>query len=139
MLRTSLCSLLSTLCFTGLIVGAIPGWVEPLVYAVEQPEAPTTKTFTYKTTKDGPLEIVVHYPPGWTEADQRPVIVFFFGGKWRHFRAGMEEFGEDASGHRRQFADTYSRRTQHPHDNQHAQKSVQNRHDARSLRKVSSA
>jgi acetyl esterase/lipase len=41
-----------------------------------------TKTFTYKKTKQGDLEVVVHYPPGWKETDKRPGIVFFFGGGW---------------------------------------------------------
>jgi len=26
--------------------------------------------------------MVVHFPPGWKEADTRPAIVFFFGGAW---------------------------------------------------------
>ena len=41
-----------------------------------------TKSFTYKKTKQSDLKIVVHYPPGWKEADKRPAIVFFFGGGW---------------------------------------------------------
>ena len=41
-----------------------------------------TKSFTYKKTKQGDLEMIVHYPPGWKETDKRPAIVFFFGGGW---------------------------------------------------------
>lgn len=41
-----------------------------------------TKTFIYKKTKQGDLKIVVHYPPAWKDTDQRPGIVFFFGGGW---------------------------------------------------------
>ncbi len=44
----------------------------------------TTRTFTYKTTPTGPLELVVHYPPGWKAEDQHPAIVFFFGGGWNN-------------------------------------------------------
>ena len=44
--------------------------------------APSTKSFTYKKTKQADLEIIVHYPPGWKETDKRPGIVFFFGGGW---------------------------------------------------------
>jgi hypothetical protein len=35
-----------------------------------------TKSFTYKKTKQGDLEMIVHYPPGWKETDRRPAIVF---------------------------------------------------------------
>jgi acetyl esterase/lipase len=44
--------------------------------------APSTKTLTYKKTKQADLQLVVHYPPKWTAQDQRPAIVFFFGGGW---------------------------------------------------------
>lgn len=53
-----------------------------------------TKTFTYKKTKQGDLEIVVHYPPGWKETDRRPGIVFFFGGGWTSGK--MEQFEPQA-------------------------------------------
>src|SRR6478609_8954100 len=43
---------------------------------------PTTKTFTYKKTKQTDLEIHVHFPPDWKKDDKRPAIVFFFGGGW---------------------------------------------------------
>lgn len=41
-----------------------------------------SRTFAYKTAPQGRLELVVHYPNGWKEADKRPAIVFFFGGGW---------------------------------------------------------
>ncbi|MFZ5830189.1 MAG: alpha/beta hydrolase [Planctomycetota bacterium] len=41
-----------------------------------------TETFVYKKIPQGGLELVVHYPPDWKAADQRPAIVFFFGGGW---------------------------------------------------------
>jgi acetyl esterase len=44
----------------------------------------STKTFTYRKTKQADLEIVVHYPPGWKDTDKRPGIVFFFGGGWEN-------------------------------------------------------
>jgi len=50
--------------------------------ADEPPRESATKSFVYKKTKQADLEIVVHYPPGWKEADKRPAIVFFFGGGW---------------------------------------------------------
>jgi acetyl esterase/lipase len=74
MLRKRLRCLLLMLCVTGL-VGVTADAAGPS-------DEPATKTFTYKTTKDGPLEIVVHYPSGWKESDERPAIVFFFGGGW---------------------------------------------------------
>lgn len=42
------------------------------------------KEFTYKQTPQGELKLQVHYPPGWKATDQRPAIVFFFGGGWKN-------------------------------------------------------
>jgi acetyl esterase/lipase len=39
-------------------------------------------TFRYKKTKQGDLELHVHFPPDWKKGDQRAAIVFFFGGGW---------------------------------------------------------
>lgn len=44
--------------------------------------AQDSKTFVYKKTPQGELTIEVYYPPNWKAADQRPAIVFFFGGGW---------------------------------------------------------
>ena len=35
---------------------------------------------TYKTTPQGDLKMNLYLPPGWTKADRRPAVVFFFGG-----------------------------------------------------------
>lgn len=43
---------------------------------------PTTRSFTYKTTPDARLELVVHQPPGAKDTDRRPAVLFFFGGGW---------------------------------------------------------
>jgi acetyl esterase len=62
--------------------------------ADQPPKDLPTKSFIYKKTKQGELEIIVHYPPGWKEADKRPVIVFFFGGGWTNGR--VEQFEPQA-------------------------------------------
>jgi acetyl esterase/lipase len=72
----------------------MPGPIGLKARANQQSDAPRTRSFTYKTTKDGPLEIVVHYPPGWKETDSRPAIVFFFGGGWTNGR--ITQFEEQA-------------------------------------------
>lgn len=38
--------------------------------------------FSYKQTPQGELRIYFKMPEGWTAADKRPVMVFFFGGGW---------------------------------------------------------
>jgi acetyl esterase/lipase len=43
-----------------------------------------TKTFTYAKTPQADLEMIVHFPPDWKAGDQRPGIVFFFGGGWEN-------------------------------------------------------
>lgn len=45
-------------------------------------DGPSLKTFAYKSTSSGPLELTVHYPADWKATDKRPAIVFFFGGGW---------------------------------------------------------
>ncbi len=35
---------------------------------------------TYKATPQGDLRMNLYFPPGWTKADRRPAIIFFFGG-----------------------------------------------------------
>lgn len=57
-------------------------FVLSLVIKLHGAEAADTKTFTYRDTPQGELELIVHYPPGWKASDQRPAIVFFFGGGW---------------------------------------------------------
>lgn len=66
---------------------------EPTVNAADEammiPRA--SQTEIYKTIGDVELRIFIFNPPGHRATDQRPAIVFFFGGGW-------------ASGHPRQFA-----------------------------------
>ena len=52
--------------------------------AAQAAEQQDTQSFVYKKTKQADLELVVHYPPGWTDHDKRPAIVFFFGGGWEN-------------------------------------------------------
>jgi len=63
----------------GLIVCAV---FEIVVAYADDSATPINQSFIYKKTKQADLEIVVHYPPGWKQADKRPGIVFFFGGGW---------------------------------------------------------
>ncbi len=53
-----------------------------------------TRTFPYKTTGKGPLEIQISRPPGWKADDHRPAIVFFFGGGWAV--GNVDQFAEQA-------------------------------------------
>jgi acetyl esterase/lipase len=41
-------------------------------------------TKLYRKTPQGELFMHLYYPPGWTEKDSRPGIVFFFGGGWKN-------------------------------------------------------
>ena len=52
--------------------------------AADAPPPEGVKEFAYKRTPQGELKLQVHYPPGWKATDQRPAIVFFFGGGWRN-------------------------------------------------------
>ena len=58
-------------------------------------KAPLTKSFIYKKTKQGDLEIVVHYPSDWKQTDHRSAIVFFFGGGWTN--GTIEQFEPQAN------------------------------------------
>lgn len=42
-----------------------------------------TKVFTYKKGTGYQMKLTVHYPPEWKVSDERPAIVFFFGGGWK--------------------------------------------------------
>jgi acetyl esterase len=42
-----------------------------------------TSEHVFKQTPQGDLKLYVHYPPDWKKSDQRPAIIFFFGGAWR--------------------------------------------------------
>jgi acetyl esterase len=52
----------------------------PLSYSVEIASA--TKEFIYKTIGERELKLIVDYPPDWKKTDNKPVMVFFFGGGW---------------------------------------------------------
>ncbi|MBI5800078.1 MAG: alpha/beta hydrolase [Verrucomicrobia bacterium] len=52
--------------------------------AADAPLPAGVKEFTYKQTPQGELKLFVHYPPDWKATDQRPTIVFFFGGGWKN-------------------------------------------------------
>ena len=52
----------------------------PGLAAAQAEGQPETKVITYRNTTQTDLKLVVHYPSGWKETDQRPAIVFFFGG-----------------------------------------------------------
>jgi len=66
----------------GLLVLATLSCRADALRADESPKPPATKTFIYKKVDKTSLELIVHYPSGWKETDQRPAIVFFFGGGW---------------------------------------------------------
>ena len=66
-------------CFSAVIVALLSFCVAGTALGEEN-----AKTFTYTKTKQADQEIVVHFPPGWTESDKRPGIVFFFGGGWEN-------------------------------------------------------
>lgn len=45
-------------------------------------EAPAPGSFVYKKIGETELSLTVYYPEGWEANQQRPAIVFFFGGGW---------------------------------------------------------
>jgi acetyl esterase/lipase len=46
------------------------------------PALSASEARVYKKAGDRELKLLVDKPPGWTAADKRPAIVFFFGGGW---------------------------------------------------------
>ena len=40
------------------------------------------KSLEYKETPQGKLFLHAYYPVNWKASDQRPAVVFFFGGGW---------------------------------------------------------
>lgn len=50
-----------------------------------------TRTETYKTIGDVKLDLTIQLPDGWKATDQRPAIVFFFGGGWTGGSTGQFE------------------------------------------------
>lgn len=58
------------------------GWSQPVLNSGKNAFAPRVEKFVYKKTEQGNLSLYVHYPKNWTMQDQRPAIIFFFGGGW---------------------------------------------------------
>ena len=50
-----------------------------------------TRTEIYKTVGNAKLEMVIQLPDGWKAEDQRPAMVFFFGGGWTNGTVGQFE------------------------------------------------
>ncbi len=42
------------------------------------------QTFVYRDGKPDPMRLHVFKPKGWSKDDQRPALIFFFGGGWDH-------------------------------------------------------
>lgn len=86
------CSLLFAVVFSGLALNASAQDQPKAKKAGKAKAAPAAaaplpdgvKEFTYKATPQGELKLFVHYPPDWKATDQRPTIVFFFGGGWKN-------------------------------------------------------
>ncbi len=45
-----------------------------------KPERAPDKSVVFKNTPQGELKLHLYFPPGWTAADKRPGMVFWFGG-----------------------------------------------------------
>ncbi len=67
------------LCLAAVSVGIAS---EPAFAAELPPASGRVEEFVFKKTKDKDLILFVHFPEGWKATDQRPAIVFFFGGAW---------------------------------------------------------
>ena len=50
--------------------------------AASLPFAHAQETLVYKKVAERELKLFIEKPPAWNAADQRPAIVFFFGGGW---------------------------------------------------------
>jgi acetyl esterase/lipase len=53
-----------------------------LLSAVGSAAEISQKEYVFKTIGERQLKLYVDFPADWTATDQRPVIVFFFGGGW---------------------------------------------------------
>jgi acetyl esterase/lipase len=65
-----------------------------VVYLIFYLNKPTVKHFTYKSTPQGDMTMRVYFPKEHSANDQRPVILFFFGGGW--IGGGMDHFRKQA-------------------------------------------
>jgi len=64
----------------------------PAIFAQQRnypPELPGAKVEAYKTVGDVSLNMYIFEPRGHQASDQRPAIVFFFGGGWRSGSPGQ--------------------------------------------------
>ena len=52
---------------------------------------PAMKSFVYKTTPQGALSLNAYLPADWKAGEQRPAIVFFFGGGFKKGRVSQFE------------------------------------------------
>lgn len=72
------CAVLVCACAIALLVSGAHAALKP-INADLQP-VDNKAVAIYKTTPQGDLKMNLYFPPGWTKADRRPAIVFFFGG-----------------------------------------------------------
>jgi len=78
-MKSHLLALLALVLFTSSLFAQVPkGTVKLTATKV------TTVDHVYKKTAEGELTLHGFFPPDWKATDQRPVIVFFFGGGWKN-------------------------------------------------------
>src|SRR5262245_1847736 len=67
-----------------------------LLNAADAPQgkAGSVEKYVFKKTADAELAIHLHFPADWKASDQRPAIVFFFGGGWTS--GSVEQFRPQA-------------------------------------------
>ena len=65
-----------------------------VVYLIFYLNKPTVKHFAYKSTPQGDMNMRVYFPKKHSTNDQRPVILFFFGGGW--IGGGIDHFRKQA-------------------------------------------
>src|SRR5262249_28258662 len=71
------------------------GIVVLLLFASSAIAQQPQRTYTFKQTPQGHLEVTVDYPAEWKPNDARPAIVFFFGGAWT--AGSVEQFSRQAA------------------------------------------
>ena len=63
------------------------------------PQLPNTERHLYKEASDVKLHLYVYKPANWTSEDNRPAIVFYFGGGWvggspSHFSSQAQHYAD---------------------------------------------
>ncbi len=71
------------------ILHAAENLLEPVTNWAYPPEMPGSRTETYRQVDDVTLNAWIFEPPGHTEKDRRPAVVFFFGGGWKSGTPGQ--------------------------------------------------